>query len=105
MQQMRIVDHTLDAIADGLGRTAPEQGGALLGLPGADVVTSFVHDTRAAATDVQYRNSSWLIEQVNGVETATAARFKGIIHSHPGLCAPSAQDRREFAHSLSLNPH
>src|SRR5215471_2134058 len=106
MMPLRITDYVLQEIADCLGQVPPEQGGALLGVPGADVVTSFIHDADAAATDVRYQNSSWLIAEVERAEQATAARLKGIIHSHPaGLPSPSEQDLTEFGQTLQLNPH
>ncbi|GIH26374.1 hypothetical protein Aph01nite_46840 [Acrocarpospora phusangensis] len=102
---VRIADYVLDRVAATLGATAPEQGGALLGVPGADVVTLFLHDESAEVTSVLYHNSDRLIEEIGRVERGTAARFKGIAHSHPGgMATPSGQDRAEFARSLALNP-
>ncbi|NUP52586.1 MAG: thiamine biosynthesis protein ThiF [Catenulispora sp.] len=103
---VRVADFVLDAIAARIGAVAPEQGGALLGLPGLDYVTGFLHDAGAATTGSRYQNTDWLIAAVGEREAATAARFKGIVHSHPaGMPAPSGQDRSEYAESLRLNPH
>ncbi|GAA0413133.1 hypothetical protein Acor_11330 [Acrocarpospora corrugata] len=101
---VRVADYALDGIAATLGAVTPEQGGALLGIPGSDTVTQFVHDRSADVTSVRYHNTDWLIQEINQVERRTAARFKGIIHSHPrGMPYPSGQDRSEFARSLELN--
>src|SRR2546423_2086345 len=102
---VRVADFVLDAIATRIGAVAPEQGGALLGLPGLDYVTGFLHDAGAAATGTRYQNSDRLIAAIAERESSTAARFKGIVHSHPaGMPVPSAQDRSEYAESLRLNP-
>ncbi|MER6950822.1 Mov34/MPN/PAD-1 family protein, partial [Nonomuraea sp. NPDC000554] len=104
--RVRVTDHALDAIVARIGGVPPEAGGALLGPPGTDLVTGLVLDEQAAVTDVRYRTSEWLIEEVGRVQRAGAARFKGIAHSHPAaLPRPSDQDRREFGRSLGLNPH
>ncbi|GAA1960583.1 ThiF family adenylyltransferase [Catenulispora subtropica] len=103
---VRVADYVLDAITARIGAVAPEQGGALLGLPGLDYVTGFLHDAGAATTGTRYQNTDWLIAAVAEREAATAARFKGIVHSHPaGMPVPSGQDRSEYAESLRLNPH
>jgi molybdopterin/thiamine biosynthesis adenylyltransferase len=102
---VRVADYVLDAIAARIGALAPEQGGALLGLPGLDYVTGFLHDAGAATTGSRYQNTDWLITAVAERERASAARFKGIVHSHPlGMPVPSGQDRAEYAESLRLNP-
>jgi hypothetical protein len=102
---VRVADFVLDAIAARIGAVAPEQGGALLGLPGLDYVTEFIHDAGAATTGTRYQNTDWLIAAIGAREAATAARFKGIVHSHPrGMPVPSGQDRSEYAESLRLNP-
>lgn len=102
---VRVADYVLDAIAARIGAVAPEQGGALLGLPGLDYVTGFLHDAGAATTGSRYQNTDWLIAAVAEREGATAARFKGIVHSHPaGMPVPSGQDHSEYAESLRLNP-
>lgn len=103
---VRVADFVVDRIAAAIGGVPPEQGGALLGVPGLDYVTGFVHDAGAATTGVVYHNSEWLIREIASVEERTAARFKGVIHSHPErMPVPSAQDRREYAESLRLNAH
>ncbi|NUR28724.1 MAG: ThiF family adenylyltransferase [Catenulispora sp.] len=102
---VRVADYVLDAIAARIGAVAPEQGGALLGLPGLDYVTGFLHDADAATTGTRYQNTDWLIAAIAEREAATAARFKGVVHSHPaGMPVPSGQDRSEYAESLRLNP-
>jgi len=102
---VRVADFVLDAIAARIGAVAPEQGGALLGLPGLDYVTAFLHDAGAATTGTRYQNTDWLITAIGEREAATAARFKGVVHSHPaGMPVPSSQDRSEYAESLRLNP-
>ncbi|MEY9934704.1 ketopantoate reductase [Catenulispora sp. GP43] len=102
---VRVADFVLDAIAARVGAVEPEQGGALLGLPGLDYVTEFIHDGGAATTGTRYQNTDWLIAAIGAREAATAARFKGIVHSHPrGMPVPSSQDQAEYAESLRLNP-
>jgi hypothetical protein len=102
---VRVADYVLDAVAARIGAVAPEQGGALLGLPGLDYVTGFLHDAEAVTTGSRYQNTDWLIAAIGEREAATAARFKGIVHSHPaGMPVPSGQDRSEYAESLRLNP-
>lgn len=102
---VRVADFVLDAIAARIGAVEPEQGGALLGLPGLDYVTEFIHDAGAATTGSRYQNTDWLIQAIGTREAASAARFKGIVHSHPrGMPVPSGQDQSEYAESLRLNP-
>lgn len=105
MPSVRIVDLVVDQIALRLGDVPPEQGGALLGSPDGDLVTAFIHDADAATSGVIYHNTDWLIHEIERVEQNTAARFKGIVHSHPqGTPVPSGQDRGEYALSLRMNP-
>ncbi|WP_432193703.1 ThiF family adenylyltransferase [Streptomyces sp. bgisy027] len=105
MLSVRIFDFVLDALDGTLGAVQPEQGGALLGLRGQDVVTSFIHDPTARVTRVEYQNSPWLLEEITRREQAGAERFKGIVHSHPARTPqPSGQDRYEFATALETNP-
>ena len=102
---VRVADFVLDAIAARIGAVEPEQGGALLGLPGLDYVTEFIHDAGAATTGTRYQNTDRLIAAIGAREAATAARFKGIVHSHPrGMPVPSSRDQAEYAESLRLNP-
>lgn len=104
--RVRVTDHALAAIVGRVGGVAPESGGALLGPPGTDLVTGLVLDEQAAVTDVRYHTSDWLIEEVGRIQREGAARFKGIVHSHPAaLPEPSEQDRREYGRSLGLNSH
>ncbi|MGC0373533.1 ThiF family adenylyltransferase [Streptomyces sp. SAI-229] len=105
MLPVRIFDFVLDALDGTLGAVQPEQGGALLGLRGQDVVTSFIHDPTARVTRVEYQNSQWLLEEITRRERSGAQRFKGIVHSHPArMPQPSHQDRHEFATALEANP-
>ncbi|MFH9060093.1 ThiF family adenylyltransferase [Streptomyces coeruleorubidus] len=105
MLPVRIFDFVLDALDGTLGAVRPEQGGALLGLWGQDVVTSFIHDPTARVTSVEYRNSQWLLDEITRREQSGAQRFKGIVHSHPARTPqPSPQDRHEFATALEANP-
>ncbi|MDG4816531.1 ThiF family adenylyltransferase [Micromonospora sp. WMMD956] len=105
MLAVTITDYALTDIVATLGAVRPEQGGALLGLPGSDLVTSFVHDTPAVVTTVRYHNSDWLLDEVTRREQQGPERFKGIVHSHPaGVPQPSSQDCSEFGESLRLNP-
>jgi molybdopterin/thiamine biosynthesis adenylyltransferase len=102
---VRVADFVLDAIAARIGAVEPERGGALLGLPGLDYATEFLHDAGAATTGTRYQNTDQLIESIGAREAASAARFKGIVHSHPfGMPVPSRQDQAEYAESLRLNP-
>ncbi|WP_030245974.1 MULTISPECIES: ThiF family adenylyltransferase [unclassified Streptomyces] len=105
MLPVRIFDFVLDALDGTLGAVQPEQGGALLGLRGQDVVTSFIHDPTARVTRVEYQNSQWLLDEITRREQSGAQRFKGIVHSHPARTPqPSHQDRHEFATALEANP-
>lgn len=102
---LQITDCALESIHERLGAVEPEQGGALFGPPGATMITSFLHDAPAQTTAVVYHNSSWLIDHIERRESDGEERFKGIIHSHPaGTPRPSAQDAREYAETLTLNP-
>ncbi|WP_432967579.1 ThiF family adenylyltransferase [Dactylosporangium sp. CA-233914] len=102
---LRITDYAVHSLVEALGSRAPEQGGALLGIRGADVVTTFIHDVDAPVTAVEYHNTEALSHQIRLVETETEARFKGIVHSHPrGMPHPSSQDLYEYGRSLALNP-
>ncbi|MEU7874372.1 ThiF family adenylyltransferase [Dactylosporangium sp. NPDC049140] len=102
---LRITDYALQSLVEALGSRAPEQGGALLGIRGADVVTTFLHDVDAPVTAVEYHNTDALGRQILQIETETEARFKGIVHSHPrGMPHPSSQDLYEYGRSLVLNP-
>lgn len=104
MPSVRIIDLVIDQIASRLGAVPPEQGGALLGTPDGDTITAFIHDADAATTGVVYHNTDWLISEIERIEQHTAARFKGIVHSHPlGMPVPSGQDRSEYALSLRMN--
>ncbi|GGV13083.1 hypothetical protein GCM10010260_60020 [Streptomyces filipinensis] len=106
VMRVRVTDHALAAIVDRIGAVAPEAGGALLGPPGTDLVTHLLPDEEATVTHVRYRTSARLIEEVERLQHRGAARFKGIVHSHPAeLPEPSDQDLREFGRSLALNPH
>lgn len=102
---LRITDYALRSLAGALTSKRPEQGGALLGVRGAAVITTFLHDVNAPVTPVSYANTPELIAEVNRIERETASHFKGIVHSHPSsLPVPSPQDVREYARSLELNP-
>ena len=105
MLSLKITDFALADMVASLGSVPPEQGGAMLGVPGADVVTSFIHDKPAVVSQVRYHNSDWLIDEVARRERSGPERFKGVVHSHPhAMPAPSGQDCREFGESLRLNP-
>jgi proteasome lid subunit RPN8/RPN11 len=105
MLPVRIFDFVLDALDGTLGAVQPEQGGALLGLRGQDVVTSFIHDPTARVTRIEYQNSQWLLDEITQREQSGVQRFKGIVHSHPARTPqPSHQDRHEFATALEANP-
>lgn len=105
MLTIRVTDSALAAIASSLGTVPPEQGGAMLGAAGADVVTSFIHDAPAVVSRARYHNSDWLLETIAERERARPERFKGIVHSHPGgMPGPSSQDCHEFGESLRRNP-
>lgn len=105
MLPVRIFDYVLHDIGERIGRVAPEQGGALLGLRGQDVVTSFIHDPEAPVTQVEYRNTGWLLQEITRREAAGPERFKGIVHSHPRRTPrPSQQDRFEYGRALAAIP-
>ncbi|MBB1258563.1 ThiF family adenylyltransferase [Streptomyces alkaliterrae] len=105
MLPVHVFDHVIDQVATALGQVGPEQGGALLGLRGRDVLTAFVHDAHAHVTRVEYSNTSWLLEEITRREGAGPERFKGIVHSHPrGMPYPSRQDHREYGRALEAVP-
>ncbi len=83
----------------------PERGGALLGIPGTQLVTHFVYDDEAIVTASTYRASDSLRGRVRQMELA-GLEHMGIVHSHPaGLARPSGPDLKAFLHSLECNPH
>ncbi|MET9697125.1 ThiF family adenylyltransferase [Streptomyces sp. NPDC006529] len=105
MLPVHVFDYVIDQVGRDIGRTRPEQGGALLGLRGRDVLTAFVHDARAQVTRVEYSNTPWLLHEIGRMEGAGPVRFKGIIHSHPtGMPRPSQQDHREYGRTLEAVP-
>ncbi|MEU9374183.1 ThiF family adenylyltransferase [Streptomyces sp. NPDC048255] len=105
MLPVHVFDYVIEQVGKDIGRTAPEQGGALLGLRGRDVVTAFVHDARARVTRVEYSNTSWLLDEIGRLEAAGSVRFKGIVHSHPlGMPHPSRQDHHEYGRTLESVP-
>ncbi|MER5727378.1 ThiF family adenylyltransferase [Streptomyces sp. NPDC002138] len=105
MLPVHVFDYVIDQVGRDIGRTRPEQGGALLGLRGRDVLTAFVHDARAQVTRVEYSNTAWLLDEIGRMEGAGPVRFKGIIHSHPtGMPRPSRQDHREYGRTLEAVP-
>ncbi|MFC9294422.1 ThiF family adenylyltransferase [Streptomyces sp. NPDC057011] len=105
MLPVHVFDYVIDQVGKDIGRTRPEQGGALLGLRGRDVLTGFVHDAHAQVTRVEYSNTGWLLEEIGRQEAAGPIRFKGIVHSHPrGMPHPSQQDHREYGRTLDAVP-
>ncbi|MFJ7205323.1 ThiF family adenylyltransferase [Streptomyces sp. NPDC098789] len=105
MLPVHVFDYVIDQVGRDIGRTRPEQGGALLGLRGRDVLTAFVHDARAQVTRVEYSNTAWLLDEIGRMEEAGPIRFKGIIHSHPArMPRPSQQDHREYGRTLEAVP-
>ncbi|MEV7519503.1 ThiF family adenylyltransferase [Streptomyces sp. NPDC091371] len=105
MLPVRVFDYVIDQVGRDIGRTRPEQGGALLGLHGRDVLTGFVHDAHAQVTRVEYSNTAWLLDEIGRQEAAGPIRFKGIVHSHPlGMPHPSRQDHREYGRTLEAVP-
>ncbi|MDJ0385857.1 ThiF family adenylyltransferase [Streptomyces sp. G-G2] len=105
MLPVHVFDYVIDQVGRDIGRVRPEQGGALLGLRGRDVLTAFVHDARAQVTRVEYSNTAWLLSEIGRLEEAGPVRFKGIVHSHPtGMPRPSRQDHREYGRTLEAVP-
>ncbi|MFB6616360.1 ThiF family adenylyltransferase [Streptomyces sp. NPDC056367] len=105
MLPVHVFDYVIDQVEKDIGRTRPEQGGALLGLRGRDVLTGFVHDAHAHVTRVEYSNTGWLLDEIGRQEAAGPIRFKGIVHSHPlGMPHPSRQDHREYGRTLDAVP-
>ncbi|MFG2875026.1 ThiF family adenylyltransferase [Streptomyces sp. NPDC048337] len=105
MLPVHVFDYVIDQVGKDIGRTRPEQGGALLGLRGRDVLTGFVHDAHAQVTRVEYSNTAWLLDEIGRQEAAGPIRFKGIVHSHPlGMPHPSRQDHREYGRTLEAVP-
>ena len=102
MLPIHVFDFVLDALTEQLAPRRPEQGGALLGLHGRDVVTAFVHDAAVPGTQVEYQPTEWLLAGVAQREQLGSERFKGVVHSHPpGMPVPSGQDQREYARTLA----
>ncbi|MFE9633196.1 HesA/MoeB/ThiF family protein [Streptomyces sp. NPDC006463] len=105
MLPVHVFDYVIDQVGKDIGRTRPEQGGALLGLRGRDVLTGFVHDAHAQVTRVEYSNTAWLLDEISRQEAAGPIRFKGIVHSHPlGMPYPSRQDHSEYGRTLEAVP-
>ncbi|MFD7554927.1 ThiF family adenylyltransferase [Streptomyces sp. NPDC059835] len=105
MLPVHVFDYVIDQVGKDIGRVRPEQGGALLGLRGRDVLTGFVHDAHAQVTRVEYSNTGWLLDEIGRQEAAGPIRFKGIVHSHPlGMPHPSGQDHREYGRTLEAVP-
>lgn len=105
MLPVHVFDYVIDQVGKDIGRTRPEQGGALLGLWGRDVLTGFVHDAHAQVTRVEYSNTLWLLDEIRRQEAAGPIRFKGIVHSHPrGMPHPSQQDHHAYGRALEAVP-
>ncbi|RSS81942.1 ThiF family adenylyltransferase [Streptomyces sp. WAC06614] len=105
MLPVHVFDYVIDQVGTDIGLPRPEQGGALLGLRGRDVLTAFVHDAHAHVTQVEYSNTPWLLDEIARREEAGPERFKGIVHSHPaGMPHPSRQDHHEYGRALDSIP-
>lgn len=103
---IEITDAALESIYEEIGRYPPERGGALLGPPGLDIVSTFVADRSANATQATYSSTLELNRVVRNLELSESLEFKGIVHSHPGqFDRPSGQDMAEFTKSLRINRH
>jgi molybdopterin/thiamine biosynthesis adenylyltransferase len=100
-----VLDQVTAEIVEAVLLHPPERGGAVLGIPGRDVVTRFVFDAHAECTHGTFVPSTQLAARVRAIEEQDGLEFKGILHSHPGLDRPSAQDARELKVGLRLNPH
>ena len=100
-----ITDEALTRLNTHLAARAPERGAALLGPPGARLVTDVLPDPRPGR-----RDSYWHSDELRHALTERLSRdgtvtYRGTAHSHPGgLAAPSEPDRRAFRSTLDANP-
>ena len=100
-----ITDEALGLLNTHLATWAPERGAALLGPPGARLVTDVLPDPRPGQ-----RDSYWHSDELRHALTERLSRdgtvtYRGTAHSHPGgLAAPSEPDRRAFRSTLDANP-
>ena len=101
---MQFTDSVIGHIYSAIGAVPPEQGGALLGFPESNWVTSFIHDADASTGHAVYHNSRWLIGEIERREQTGPERFMGIVHSHPAMMPhPSGQDLSEYRTTLQQN--
>jgi proteasome lid subunit RPN8/RPN11 len=99
----------LDTVAEEMDRELaqrpPEQGGALLGPEGRELVTHLFVDEHARTTAASYEASESLMTRVMATEDDSILRWKGIIHSHPGSMANlSGPDLERLHDGLHGNP-
>ena len=98
-------DRVIKQIGKNIASHEAERGGALLGIPNSNLITSFIEDPLANVTHASYFPSKELTSKVNDKELHHGLEFKGVIHSHPGdFNIPSDQDENAFALGLSINP-
>lgn len=105
MREVIFHDNVIEQIDAAIAAFRPERGGILLGPIGVPVVSLFIADPDAAATNVTYTPSHQVGLQVAEAERAGAVEVKGIIHSHPGsMDHPSLGDHRSFGNWMARMP-
>lgn len=105
MREVIFHDSVIEQIDTAIAAFRPERGGILLGPIGVPVVSQFIADPDAAATNVTYTPSRQVGLRVAEAERAGTVEVKGIIHSHPGqMDHPSSGDHRSFANWMARMP-
>lgn len=105
MREVIFHDSVIEQIDTFIAAFRPERGGILLGPIGIPVVSQFIADPGAVATNVTYTPSQQVGRQAAEAERKGGVEVKGIIHSHPGLMDhPSAGDHQSFANWMARMP-
>lgn len=105
MREVVFHDSVIEQIDSLIAAFRPERGGILLGPIGIPVVSKFIADPDAAATNVTYTPSRQVGITVSEVESSSNVEVKGIIHSHPGsMDHPSSGDHQSYANWMARMP-
>ncbi len=99
-------DDVINDITRHIAAKQPEQGGAGMGPADSNLISRFVPDPNASVSEVSYRPSKQLTEDVRRIEEAGELVLKSVLHSHPGTYdSPSGPDHSAFSDALERNPH